>query len=113
MDTPISHDTKSYRALVDSGSQVTTTNHKLLLHGYKKISFHKYLQYAGKRITYNVEVKGYLFVPRGDGSCISIPCWYKPSMPVTVISLGEEVYTKKLMEITNYFLTSFLSIRRG
>ena len=50
MDTHISHDTKGFQALVNNCSQVTTTNHKFLLHGYKKISFHKYLQDAGKKL---------------------------------------------------------------
>ena len=84
-----------YQSLVDNGSQVTTTNHRFLLHDFEKISFQKYLRDAGKRITYKVEGKGFLFVPRGDGSYIKIPCWYTPSMPVTDISPGEVVSAKK------------------
>ena len=30
-------------------------------------------------------------VPRGDGSFMRIKCWYTPTLPVTVISLGEHV----------------------
>ena len=81
--------------LVDNGSQVTTTNHRFLLHNYEKILFNKFHQDTGKRITYKVEGKGFLFVPRGDGSYISIPCWYTPSMPVIVTSPVELVSAKK------------------
>ena len=95
LDTHSSLKDKGSRVLVDNGSQVTTANHKFLLHNYEKISFHKFLRDAGKRITYKVEGKGYLFVPRGDGSYMSIQCWYTPSMPVTVISTVEEVSSKK------------------
>ena len=95
LDTHTSHKEKGYQALVDNGSQVTTTNHKFLLHNYEKISFYKVFQDAGKKSTYKVKGKGYLFLSREDVSYISVPCWYTPSMPVKFTSPGEEVSANK------------------
>ena len=49
----------------------------------------------GKQTTYKVEGKGYLFISRGDGSNISVPCWYKPSITAKFISPGEAVSANK------------------
>ena len=85
---------REHRSLVDNGSQATTTNKCFLLHNYTSINNQRFLRDAGGKITYNVEGKGTLMVPRGDGSFMSIKCWYTPTLTVTVISPGEHVKQK-------------------
>ena len=82
---------REHRALVDNGSQATTTNKRFLLHNYTSINFPRVLRDAGGNITYKVEGQGTLMVPRGDGSFMGIKCWYTPTLPVTVISPGEHI----------------------
>ena len=80
-----------HRALVDNGSQATTTNKRFLLHQYHPVKNSRVLHDAGGKVTYNIEGQGILMVPRGDGSFLPMKCWYTPTLPVTVISPGEHV----------------------
>ena len=70
-----------HRALVDNGSQVTTTNKRFLIHNYKEVNSSQVLRDVGKKVKYKVEGQGILMVPRGDGSYMGIKCWYTPSLP--------------------------------
>ena len=77
---------KEHRALIDNGSQLTTTNKRFLLHNYKDVDTLQILWDAGKKVKYKIRGQGKYLVPRGDRSYIGIKCWYTPSLPVTVIS---------------------------
>ena len=80
---------KENRALIDSGSQVTTTNKNFLLQDYQDVDIPWILRDTGKKVKYKIQGQGTLMVPRGDGSYMGIRCWYTPSLPFTVISPGE------------------------
>ena len=82
---------REHRALVDNGSQATTTNKRFLLNNYTSINIPRVLRDAGGKIAYKVEGQGTLMVPRSDGSFTDIKCWYTPTLPVTVISPEEHV----------------------
>jgi hypothetical protein len=88
-------------ALVDSGSQGTTTNHQWLLHKYKKINFEKYLFDAGKKMAHKVIGKGYTKISNGDGIYSGIHSWHTPTIPMTVISPGEVVHQHKKLYKSN------------
>ena len=68
---------------------VTSTNDKSILHRLKKITFEKFLGDAGKKSSYRVEGKKYIVVPGTDGRLVEIPCWYTPTLPLTVLGPGE------------------------
>ena len=95
MSSPSFYYPRDFRKHVDNGIQVTTENQRLLLHNYSNTSFNKFLKDYGKNFTYKVKGQGLLYVIIGDGSYLSIPCWYKPSITVTIISPGEAVSSNK------------------
>ena len=100
-DNDISNITQSlYCALIDSGSQVTTTNHKWLIHESKPITFDKYIYDAGKKVEHKVIGEGYIRVPNSNGIYSNIHLWHTPSIPTTIISPAE------IMQLHNSIYTS-------
>jgi hypothetical protein len=81
------------RAQIDSGSSVTTTNRKDMIHDYREIRFDKFLRDAGGR-KHQVVGEGYLKLrcttsPNGAEQHTLIHCWFTPTLTCTLISPGE------------------------
>ncbi len=77
-------------AQFDNGSDATTSNEIGLLFEYKPLKFQKYLADAGG-IRHQCIGEGLLKIPLGNDRFRMAHCWHTPSMPVTILSLGEMV----------------------
>eukprot|EP00957_Ditylum_brightwellii_P108407 8270088-Ditylum_brightwellii.AAC.1 len=52
-------------------------------------------------MAYKVIDEGYMKIPNGDGTYSDIYYWHTPTMPMTVISLGEVVHCHKKLYKSN------------
>ena len=70
---------------------MTSINNRIIIHHLKKIEYEQYLGDSGRKSSYRVEGRGFIMVPGTDGRPVELPCWYTPSLPITVIGPVEYI----------------------
>jgi hypothetical protein len=83
------------RALIDTGTEASTTHLKYLLHKFKNVSFKKYMSDAGNMRHRSLGF-GYLkLVTNDDNNAPNrfalVHCWFTPTLRHTVFSSGATV----------------------